>query len=195
MSARSSWPFVGALLFAGALGVHELRYLIASGEDARAALVASGHAYLAFVEPLVGLALAFALAHVVSRISGGGRRVEMDRHRLAVLLAVGLVAIYTGQELLEGQLAPGHAPGLAGVFGAGGWLAVPLAVVVGGLLSLAVRLADAAADAAVLTAVLRFRSTTDGSATWAPPARWFAPAAAALARHLAGRAPPAPLST
>jgi hypothetical protein len=192
MSARTSWPFMGALLSAGAFGVHQLRYAIAFGGDAKSALGASGHAYLTLVEPLIGLSLAFALAHLVWRISGGGRRLRLNRPRLAALFAVALLVVYTGQELLEGELAAGHAQGLAGVFGAGGWVAVPLAVTLGALLSLAVRLADAAADAAVLRGTLMLRRITLDS-TWSAAGPLPAATTSPLERHLAGRAPPAVL--
>lgn len=50
---------------------------------------------------------------------------------LWLICAISLVAIYSVQELLEGLLATGHPAGLVGVFGYGGWWAVPAAVCVG----------------------------------------------------------------
>ena len=41
------------------------------------------------------------------------------------------MGIYAAQELLESLLATGHPAGLAGIFGYGGWWAVPAAVCVG----------------------------------------------------------------
>jgi hypothetical protein len=42
-----------------------------------------------------------------------------------------LVAIYGCQEFLEGLFATGHPAGLAGIFGFGGWWAIPAAACVG----------------------------------------------------------------
>ena len=190
MRVRSSWPFMGALLSAGAFGVHQLRYALAYGDGAETALAASGHGYLAMAEPLIGLALAFALAYVVWRIAGGTVKRPASRQRVAVLFALTLLAVYSGQELLEGELAVGHADGLAGVFGAGGWVAVPLAIAFGGLLSLAIRLVDAAAEAVALKGgAPRARPTITAAPSHSATVSLVA-AAPPLARHLAGRAPP-----
>ena len=190
MRLRSSWPFLGALLSAAAFGVHQLRYAVAFGSDAGSALEGSGHDYLTFAKPLIGLALAFALAHAVWRIAGGGRAHRISRRRLAALLALTLLLVYTGQELLEGELAAGHASGLAGVFGSGGWVAVPLALTLGGALSLAVDLVDAATEAIGAGANVPLPRP-------APPTEISNDAAVVverrpspIARHLAGRAPP-----
>ena len=186
---------MGALLSAGAFGVHQLRYALAYGGDAGSALAGSGHGYLAFVEPLIGLALAFALAHAVWRIVGGGRARGISRRRLAALLALTLLLVYTGQELVEGELAAGHASGLTGVFGSGGWIAVPVALLMGGVLSVAVRLVDAAAEAvadatnvSVPRPTPRRQISNDATAV-------VVPRPSPLARHLAGRAPPYVLSS
>jgi hypothetical protein len=50
---------------------------------------------------------------------------------LWIVCAGCLIAIYVVQELLEGLLATGHPLGFAGVFGYGGWWAVPAALCVG----------------------------------------------------------------
>ena len=61
MPVRSSWPFLGALLAAGVLAVHELRYALAAGSDSDDAVQSLGHGYLAVAAPLVGLLTAFAI--------------------------------------------------------------------------------------------------------------------------------------
>jgi hypothetical protein len=48
-----------------------------------------------------------------------------------VACAFALIAIFTGQELLEGLFSTGHAAGLAGAFGFGGWWAIPAALFIG----------------------------------------------------------------
>lgn len=42
-----------------------------------------------------------------------------------------LLAVYSSQEVLEGLFATGHPTGIAGVFGGGGWWAIPAAACVG----------------------------------------------------------------
>ena len=50
---------------------------------------------------------------------------------LWLLCSAALVAIFAGQEFLEGLFATGHPAGLAGIFGYGGWWAIPAALCVG----------------------------------------------------------------
>ena len=50
---------------------------------------------------------------------------------MADLLGLSLLAIYASQEFLEGLFATGHPAGVAGVFGYGGWWAIPAALCVG----------------------------------------------------------------
>ena len=195
MFVRSSWPLIGAMLSAGAFGVHQLRYALAYGEGAEDALSASGHGYLAVVEPLIGLTLAFTFAYAVWRVVGGKRWQPASRRRLACGFAVTLLLVYTGQELIEGELAVGHADGLAGVFGAGGWIAVPSALIIGGLLSLGIRLADAMSEAAVVSgAGWRARPAATRMA-WHGGTSPLVPRTSPLARHVAGRGPPQFLSS
>lgn len=194
MPVRSSWPFLGALLLAGALVVHQLRYTLAFGSASDATLGATGHGYLTVAGPLVGLLMTFAVAHLVWRIAGGARRQRASRPMLAGAFAVALLALYTGQELAEGALSAGHADVIAGVLGSGGWIAIPLAIVVGAVLSLAVRLVDAVAGA-VGERGSRAPRPASAVVTWRltfPCIR--SPRSSPLARHLAGRAPPSPLS-
>ena len=50
---------------------------------------------------------------------------------LWLVCSAALVAIYVSQEFLEGLFATGHPAGLAGIFGYGGWWAIPASVCVG----------------------------------------------------------------
>src|SRR5437764_15311166 len=68
------------------------------------------------------------------------------RRAWAVAFVV-LVAAYCAQELCEGMIAGGHPVGLAGVFGSGGWFALPLACVVALLVALGLRSGNALAPA------------------------------------------------
>src|SRR6202011_2666918 len=50
---------------------------------------------------------------------------------LWLVCSAALLTIYVAQELLEGWFSSGHAAGLAGVLGYGGWWAIPAALCVG----------------------------------------------------------------
>jgi uncharacterized membrane protein YidH (DUF202 family) len=197
MIARASWLRTAALLSAGAFGVHQLRYLLAYGDGAQHALQSSGHDYLSVVELMIGLVLAMALGQLLRRIAEArlaGRQLGFPA--LALVCSVALLAIYAGQELLEGLLAAGHGSGLAGVFGGGGWLAMPLALLGGAGVALLSRTAEAAVAAAAqgvrpAAGQPRLRSAPVGVlVVGKSPTLTTSP----LARHLAGRAPPALLS-
>ncbi len=120
-----------------AFAVHQLRYLLAFGGGAGAELQRQGHSYLHSAVPWLVLALALtggAFLSSLGRALAGQRTVV--RYGISLLglwlaCTTCLVAIYSGQELLEGLFATGHPAGLAGVFGAGGWWAVPAAACVG----------------------------------------------------------------
>jgi hypothetical protein len=130
---------VGRVLLvpAAALGVHQLRFMLAFGGGAGAELSRQGHSYLHSLVPwivlLVGLgagAFLFALARAL-----GGQR-SVPRHALSfgalwLVCSLCLVAIFVTQEFLEGLFAAGHPAGLAGIFGYGGWWSIPAAACVG----------------------------------------------------------------
>ena len=179
--------FTGALLAAGAFGVHQLRYLLAYGSDADHALAASGHGYLTLVEPLIGLLLAFAAGHLVHRLAQAPRGVvPLRRGRLALVFALALITVFTGQELLEAQLAGGP----SGVVAYGGWIALPLALAIGATLSLATRAAAVADAAAVVGHRLRPCSVRFPVFAVTARPRLVGSSSSPLALHLAGRAPP-----
>ncbi len=187
-----------ALMPAAALLVHQLRYELAFGADAPRALATQGHAYLSSLTPwivlLAALALGASLGGLVQRWAraGGGAGARRRAGVGAWLLASGaLVAIFSGQELLEGAFAGGHAAGVAAVLGGGGWWALPSALLVGGLLALALRAGALAGSALAELAPLRLRLRAPvrlgGQAIPVLPVLRIA---APLARAAAGRAPP-----
>jgi hypothetical protein len=129
----------GALIALGALAVHQLRYLLAFGSHTGSALVQQGHAYLLQALPILGgFAIALLAAGVVrawSSASASGPLSATFRTR-ALLYAGAILAVFASQELLEGMLSAGHESGLAAIFGEGGWLALPLALLAGCLAAL-----------------------------------------------------------
>ncbi len=185
-----------ALFYVGALSLHELRYLVGWGPGTEEALGHQGHAYLTYAMPWAVALAAAGLAQVVRRLAR--RRGESPGHRRLgtgawVVASAGLLAVYAAQETVEGVLAPGHPGGVAGVFGHGGLVAVPLALAIGGLIVMTERRARAALGSpSGLGAALGLGIVAP------PPAPLQAPApvrrprtAGVLAMNLAGRAPPA----
>ena len=190
-----------ALLPLAALAVHDLRYRLAYGGDAGHELARQGHAYLGIAKPLVGVLFALVVAELLARLARAWRVGEVDerawsRGRLWLFATGALVAVFLGQELLEGAIFAGHPAGLAGVLGAGGWLALPLSFVAGGILTLF--LAGARAAARALTARHRRpASRRPFSGGQRLPVAVAARRSPPLASAAAGRAPPrvAPLHT
>jgi hypothetical protein len=188
-----------ALMPAAALLVHQLRYELAFGADAPRALAAQGHAYLSSLTPwlvlLAGLALGASLGALVQRWAGGRAAAAAPRAagvRVWLLASAALASIYAGQELLEGAFAGGHAAGLAAVVGGGGWWALPAALLVGGLLTLALRIGVVAGEALAALAGpprLQLRAALREARRVAPSLPALV-APAPLARAAAGRAPP-----
>jgi len=126
--------------------VHQLRYYLAFGPRADRELADQGHAYLTSLAPWIVMLAALGFGAFALRLarawSGGRIDAPARRHsalRLWGVTAAGLLAIYVGQELFEGFMATGHPGGLLGLFGDGGWGAVPAAMVVGGIVTLGLR--------------------------------------------------------
>ncbi len=126
-----------AVMPAAALLVHQLRFMLAFGSGAGVELARQGHSYLHSLVPWVVMLVAVAAGGFLSTVGRalGGRR-SVPRYTLSfaalwLVCSVCLVGIYAGQELLEGAFVPGHAAWLAGVFGYGGWWAIPAALCVG----------------------------------------------------------------
>ncbi len=185
------------LIPAASLVVHQLRYTLAYGSRANAELAAQGHSYLYSLTPwfvfALGIGLALFLRRATQALRTGDAGVFSRLSSLTVwsLTWVGLVGIYAIQELLEELLASGHPGGVAGVFGHGGFWAVPVAAVVAAVITLSLRVARAVLRVAA-EARLRLWPRALPSAV---PVGSSLTAPAALARAYAGRAPPfAPVS-
>ena len=176
----------GALVLAGALAVHELRYALAGQHQDEHA-----HAYMAWLVPiacaLVGLALAEFTARVAGRIRGDGRPAHMPAGVRWLTASTLLTAIFALQEVTERLLAHGRFDVAESLVVHGGWIALPLCFVVGAVVAALLRGARAL--------LARDWTTTPSAHRPNPellprlrPAR--APRVAVIARNLAGRAPP-----
>jgi hypothetical protein len=149
MGPRAWRPKAAALLFAGSLAVHELRYVVAYGPGAGHAEATQGHAYLTLLAPAVASAAVLALAAWLVRLAAGragpdGESPIPGFRRLWGGMSALLIALFVVQETLEGLTSADHPAGVAGVLGHGGWTALVLAVAVGAVLALALRAAGVA---------------------------------------------------
>jgi hypothetical protein len=194
---HGGWPKLRAiaLLATGSIIVHELRYAVAYGSNAGAALAEQGHSYMPAVESLALVLLAIALGRFcISLVRARSGTVPEERPptfgRLWLAASASLTAVYTFQEGFEGEFAPGHPGGLIGVFGHGGWTALIFSLLVGATIALLTRVAHHAIE---LVARSASRSQAGRSAPGLEPAFWAPPRRRldVLALHLAGRAPPA----
>ena len=186
-----------ALLPAAALAVHQLRFKLAYGGEAGHELARQGHGYLGILAPAIALltaaCLGLFLSHLLGAWQGGQRGGRTGRPFLFVWATIAglLVALYAGQELLEGMIATGHPAGLTGVFGSGGVLAIPLSVAVAALVAILLRSAEAAISwaAAHGPGTVAPPRRASGSAVTLPHPVVF-PVLPPLATSAAGRAPP-----
>jgi hypothetical protein len=120
-----------------AFAVHQLRYLLAFGTGASAELQRQGHSYLHSVVPWLILAIGLGAGAFLSSLGRAlSGQTTVPRYGLSLIglwmsCVACLLAIYTCQEFLEGLFVTGHPAGVAGVFGYGGWWAIPAALCVG----------------------------------------------------------------
>jgi hypothetical protein len=178
----------------GALAVHQLRYYAAFGQDADRQLAAQGHTYLRWLVLAAALLAAGLVGEVLGRLARAWRAGDVEDGadvgtlKLWVVAGLALCGLYVVQELGEGLLASGHPAGLAGLFQEGGWLAVPFALALAGVIALALRGVEA-----VVARVRASRRPVPGSVDPAerrPLALVHRRPVDVLARHLAGRGPP-----
>lgn len=186
------WP---VLLLVAALGVHKGRYLLAFGSDAHVEEIEHGHAYLSGVVPWVVLAgllvsIAFLAALVRAWKTGDVEPAPRSFRRLWLGGSSALVAIYAGQELAEGVLAQGHAAGISAVFGAGGWTAIPLALLAAAAIAWLLREAPVLIARAAARGARRSAGGRAHRTTRLPLPRDARPPRDVLAAFLAGRGPP-----
>jgi hypothetical protein len=190
-----------ALMPAAVLTVHQLRFLLAFGGGSGQELEKEGHQYLSALAAPIAMSVAIVaglfLARLASAWRDGAEEEGAPRRgflRLALLVGAALLAIYSCQELLEGMLSSGHPGGFDGVFGDGGWWAVPLSLAFGLVIAAALR----GARAAIRWAAARHRhpEASHGRPAPAPrPRRLALPRPVPLAGAAAGRAPPLAAAT
>ena len=178
---------LAAILALGAFALHQLRYLIASGGTS----AAEGHRYMGDLLPPLSVLVLAALLATLLRGTEGASRARAPLARRVAVFAGSLLAIYVGQELLEGLIPAGHSASLIAVLADGGWVALPLAVAIGALAALLVRLLEGVEGAiAVVHAERPLRSRAPAIRGRALRARGISLLSAPLAFGLARRPPP-----
>jgi hypothetical protein len=204
MTQRGSWPGRasrtlkgrGFVLFpAAAYAVHQLRYELGYGSGSASALAAQGHGYLDSLAPWIAVLLALGMGSFLTRVAraASGRPGGEQRRSFAGLAALAwglLFAAYAVQEWLEGIFAAGHPAGLAGIFGHGGWWAIPLAGAAALVVAALLRFASVAIEVVSKTAV---RIAIAAERASVRPAVANLIRLSPLARRVAGRAPPGTL--
>jgi len=175
---------------AGAIAVHQLRYLVGYGGDASRALDGQGHAYLEALIPLVALLGGLTLvATVVAGIAGASPRRSRGVPLVRALAYAGaIVAVFGAQETIEGVLVAGHPGGPAAVLAHGGLVALPLAVGFGWVVWAALRGLDAFDER--LRGSARPRVRHRRTPTLLRPVACATPGPAAIAGTAGPRAPP-----
>jgi hypothetical protein len=183
----------GFVLFpAAAYAVHQLRYELGFGSGSASALAAQGHGYLDSLAPWIAVLLALGFGSFLARLAraASGRAEVAPGRSLTSLAAVAwalLFLAYAVQEWLEGVFAAGHPAGLPGIFGHGGWWAIPLSALAALLVAAALRLAEVAVE---VVSRLAARRVPAGPPLLLRPLSVTAVACSPLACRLAGRAPP-----
>ncbi len=185
-----------ALMPAAAFAVHQLRYWLAFGGHAGAELERQGHSYLHSVVPWIVLILAVAAGAFLKAVGRALRgqsslsRYTVSFAALWLVCAACLLGIYVLQELLEGFIVSGHPVALAGIFGYGGWWAIPAALVVGLVLAALLHGARALLEEIACRSRVRTASLSTQPSSRPPRAAWI-PRPAPLAAGWSGRGPPA----
>jgi hypothetical protein len=129
---------LASILAVGAFALHQLRYLIAFGGSASAELAHEGHRYMSDLLPPVCVLVLAAMVATLIRGTEGASPARAPLARRLPTFASALLAIFVAQELLEGLIATGH-PGPAAILAGGGWIAVPLALAIGGVAAVLAR--------------------------------------------------------
>src|SRR4051812_12920076 len=127
---------LASILAVGAFALHQLRFLIAFGGSSSGELAEQGHRYMSDLLPPLSV---LVLAALVATLIRGTEAASPSRARLGRRIALfsgALLAIYVGQELLEGLIEAGHPTGPGSVLAGGGWVALPLAAAIGTLAAL-----------------------------------------------------------
>ena len=189
--SSSAWRArAGVLLLAGAVALHQLVYGLARVQPDEHA-----HAYLDWLRPVLFALLVGGVAEVVVRALRVHRRERTPPPRGRVLwpvMSALLLAVFVAQEATEAAFAgDGHAHALRElIVGHGLWIALPLALIVGAVLALALRGAAAADRLCLIVVPARRTPPATAPPSCRAPITVLLPLRGVLGRTLAGRGPP-----
>ncbi len=179
---------LAAILAVGAFALHQLRYLLTIGSSGEVA--EASHRYMAdLLPPIAVLVLAAVVATLIRGTEGASPSGTPLTRRIAVF-AGALLAIFLGQECLEGIIAVGHPAGPAALAANGGWLALPLALGIGALSALLAKALEGVERAIAVVHAELVRSRPPIVHGRALPARGLRLPSTPLAFGLARRPPP-----
>jgi hypothetical protein len=176
------------LIAGGAFAVHELSYLAGFGA---AGSHAPDHSYVAALLPALAILAALALFATVERGVAGRRAPPASPLARVLTHAAAILALFFGQELVEGLLAGADVVQIGPVLAVHGVVAIPLALALGSVTWLAMRGLETV-EARIAT---RFdQSTPRHAARLGLRPRWLnvVLSPAMLAGSAAPRAPPSP---
>jgi hypothetical protein len=177
---------LAGILALGAFALHQLRYLIAGSSSAT-----ESHRYMTDLLPALSVLILAAILATLIRGTEGVAPSRVPLARRVAVFASALLAIYIGQELLEGLIAAGHPAGVAAVLAGGGWIVLPLAVTIGALSALIAHALEGVERViAVIHAERPLRSRPPAVRGSARAARGISLLSTPLAFGLARRPPP-----
>ena len=179
---------LAAIFAVGAFALHQLRYLLTIGSSGE--LAQASHHYMAdLLPPIAVLVLAAAVATLIRGTEGASPSGTPLTRRITVF-AGALLAIFVGQECLEGIIAVGHPAGPATLVANGGWLTLPLALGIGALSALLAKALESVERAIAVVHAELVRSRPPVIQGRALPARGLRLPSTPLAFGLARRPPP-----
>ena len=175
---------------AGAIAVHQLRYLVGYGSEASGALQEQGHAYLTGLLPILALLGGLTLlGTIVAGLAGAdARRARRSPLVRALAYVAAILVVFGVQEIAEGVLVSAHPEGIAAIVSHGGLVAIPLAFALGSLAVFAVRGLEAVEER-LAGGPARAGNSVARSALRPRPGGWVVPPPL-LAAGAAPRAPP-----
>jgi hypothetical protein len=185
-----------ALMPPAAFAVHQLRYWFAFHGQMGLELQRQGHAYLHSLVPWIVLLIALVVGAFLRALGHAlGGRCSIPRYTLSFVVlwlvcATCLLALYVSQELLEGTFVTGHPAGLVGVFGYGGWWAIPAALGVGLVVAVSFHGARWVLRETARRRARRVPAPARAAAVARTPRDVWLPRLAALAGGCSGRSPP-----
>ena len=184
----------GSAAAPAAFAVHQLRFVLAFGSGAGAELQRTGHSYMhslvRWLIVLLALVVGGFLRELGRALAGqtSAARFTISFAGLWLACAAALVLIYCVQEFLEGILIVGQPAGLIGIFGYGGWWAIPAAVCIGLVLAAVFHGARwLLEETTARRRVVLVRRTRVAQPRWEG---FFVPVPAPLAGGWSGRGPP-----